>query len=195
MEKQISYIRMARPIFNLETWDTLRTVNIGEILLDFYLNGNPKHFLDGILYVDLFINYAWSTTIASDISGMSNSLEVRSPFLDHKLVEFAFSIPPEQKLKWFNREKYILYKAGSSFLPKLVINRKKMSYGAGIPYQRWFFNEWMPFVKEIIFDDKIAKLHLFNMTYLEKLLKNHECDSRTFKLLWRTFCTCAWMHN
>lgn len=194
-EKQLSFLAMAGPVFNHDAWNALKTVNVGKHLSELYLERNPKQFLDGVLYGDLFLNYAWSTTIASDISGMANSLEVRSPFLDHKVVEFAFSLPVKLKLKLFNQEKFILYKAGSTFLPEVVVNRKKMSYGAGIPYKRWFFNEWMPVVKEIIFDEKVTTRNLFNMAYVERLLNNPECDSRTFKLLWRILCTCAWMHN
>lgn len=195
MEKHLSYQQQAAKIFSQDAWDEMKQVNIGGMLADLYLERKPKEFLDGVLYGDLLLNYSWSTTIASDISGMANSLEVRSPFLDHKVVEFAFSLPTNLKLKWFNKEKYILYKAGQSFLPEAVINRKKMSYGAGFPYKKWFFNEWMPFIKQIIFDDKVMRHNYFNMTYVEKLLANPDCDSSCFKQLWRILCTSAWLHS
>ena len=195
MGKQLLYLSVVAPVFEGEAWNALKTVNVGKILSDLYREGNPRCFLDGILYQDLFINYAWSVAIASDISGMSNSLEIRSPFLDHKVVEFAFSLPTGMKLKRFNSEKYILYKAGSAFLPQLVIKRKKMPYGTGIPYKKWFFNEWMPFVRSIILDYKIAGYHIFDLSYIEKLLTKSDCDAVTFKLLWQVLCVCAWMHN
>lgn len=195
MAKQILHEGMVNSFFSRDKAEVLNLVNVGEILSKFYIEGHPREFLDGVLYVDLFINYAWSTTIASDISGMSNSLEVRSPFLDHKLVEFAFSLPAKMKLKGFDKEKYILYRAGAPFLPTSVLNRKKMSYGAGIPYKKLFFDEWMPFVRQIIFDEKVARLHLFNLPFVQKLLRNPECDARDFKNLWRVFCTSAWLIN
>ena len=119
-----------------------------------------KRFLDGVLHGDLFINYAWATTIATDIAGMSNSLEVRSPFLDHKVVEFAFSLPVGMKVGKYKQEKKILYKAAEGLLPVNILQRKKMSYGVGIPYQKFFFNEWMPFVKDVVFDDKIKNTEI-----------------------------------
>ena len=195
MEKHLNHHKQGGKLFNHDAWNEMKHVNIGVMLSDLYLERKPKEFLDGILFGDLLLNYAWATTIASDISGMSNSLEVRSPFLDHKVVEFAFSLPVNLKLKWFNREKYILYKAGQSFLPKSVINRKKMSYGAGFPYKKWFFGEWLPFIKQIIFDERVRRHDFFNMAYIEKLLENPDCDSRTFKQLWRILCTAAWLHN
>jgi asparagine synthase (glutamine-hydrolysing) len=191
LAKQISYHDTVRPVFTTDAWDILKGLNMGQLLSDFYLDGRPAHFLDGLLYMDLFINYAWSTTVATDISGMSNSLEVRSPFLDHKVVEFAFSLPARMKLKMFTKEKHILYRAGASFLPGSVTGRKKMSYGAGIPYQRFFFNEWLPFVKEIVLDEKVARLRIFSKPYIEGLLNAPDCSYADFRSLWRIFCASA----
>jgi len=193
LEKQIKYHNQIGQVFTSDTWDVLGGLNVGKLLSDFYLEGHPAHFLDGLLYLDLFINYAWSTTIATDISGMSNSLEVRSPFLDHKVVEFAFSLPAHMKLRRLRKEKYILYKAGASFLPAATTKRKKMSYGAGIPYERLFFSEWLPFVKEIIFDEKVTKLNIFNKPSIEKLLNKPDRTNQDFRLLWRIFCTSSFL--
>jgi asparagine synthase (glutamine-hydrolysing) len=193
LAKQITYQDAVRPVFTGDAWHILKDLNMGRLLSDFYLEGRPRHFLDGLLYMDLFINYAWSTTIATDISGMSNSLEVRSPFLDHKVVEFAFSLPARMKLRMFTKEKYILYKAGASFLPESVTKRKKMSYGAGIPYKRFFFNQWAPFVKDVILDQKIARMGIFDRSYVERLLGNPEGPYEDFKTLWRIFCTASFL--
>ena len=132
-----------------------------------------------VFFIRIFLS-TMPSLLQSDISGMSNAIEVRSPFLDHKLVEFAFSLPTlpiKMKLKGLHKEKHILYKAGASFLPASVINRKKMSYGAGIPYQRWFFSDWMPFVKEMIFDRRISEMYIFDLLYIEKLMTRTNCDS------------------
>lgn len=193
--KQHAFVQRSLPLFETPVRELYEKFNVGDILTDFYAENMPASFLDGVLYTDLLINYAWSTTIGTDISGMSNSLEVRSPFLDHHVVEFAFSLPAGMKLRGFSREKHILYAAGRSFLPRAVVERKKMSYGSGIPYQKFFFDEWAAFVKSMIFDRKIEELQIFSLPKIEKLIVEPNCSNESFRLLWRVFCACVWMHG
>jgi len=193
--KQHAFVQRTLPLFERPVRDLFEQINVGDILTDFYVQNRPASFLDGILYTDLLINYAWSSTIGTDISGMSNSLEVRSPFLDHHVVEFAFSLPTGMKLRGFDKEKHILYAAGRSFLPRAVVERKKMSYGSGIPYKKFFFGEWLAFVMDMIFDRKIKNLHIFSLPQIEKMIAEPNCSNESFRLLWRIFCSCAWMHG
>lgn len=193
--KHSTFSYRIKNLFAANLNEHLSKIYIGDILDRFYLENDVKFFMDGVLYTDLLINYAWSTTIATDISSMANSLEVRSPFLDHKVVEFAFSLPVNMKIGANNREKKILYKVSEQVLPANIVKRKKMSYGIGIPYQKLFFNEWQPFVKEVVFDDKIKKLKFFNYEYLIKSFKNPNQDAENFKSLWKIFCMCVWINK
>lgn len=192
--KQATFESRFKELFSKNLSQKIGDIYVGELLDRFYLDANPRQFLDGVLYVDLLINYAWSTTIATDISGMANSLEVRSPFLDHKVVEFAFSLPDRLKLGPDNQEKKILYSAAKGLLPVSVIERKKMSYGAGIPYIEFFFHEWLPYVKDVIFDDKIKSMDLFDLSQVANLLNRKEHSHDQFKALWKLFCCCVWLH-
>jgi asparagine synthase (glutamine-hydrolysing) len=72
-----------------------------------------------------------------DKMGMGASLEGRVPFLDHKFVEFAMSIPERVKIK-DGTLKYILKKAVQGLIPDELINRKKQ--GFGVPTHEWFFD-------------------------------------------------------
>lgn len=193
--KQATFDSRFKELFSKNLSLKIGDIYVGELLDRFYLDANPRQFLDGVLYVDLLINYAWSTTIATDISGMANSLEVRSPFLDHKVVEFAFSLTDTMKLGLDNQEKKILYSAAKGLLPESVIERKKMSYGAGIPYKEFFFHDWLPYVKEVVFDDKIKNIDLFDLSHVANLLERKESSHDQFKALWKLFCCCVWLHS
>ncbi len=84
-----------------------------------------------------------------DLMSMANSLEVRSPFLDYKVVEFAFSIPQAYKIN-SQLKKRIVQDAFRPMLPEELYNRPKQ--GFDIPMQQWFRNE----LRSFIFDDLLA---------------------------------------
>lgn len=193
--KQANFNSRFNRLFSKNFHHRSQGVYVGQLLDQFYLDADPLQFLDGVLYVDLLINYAWSTTIATDISGMANSLEVRSPFLDHKVVEFAFSLSDQLKLGPDNQEKKILYSAAKGLLPDNVVKRKKMSYGVGIPYKELFFNDWRPYVKAVIFDDKIQRMKLFDLPSVSTMIDSGSHDHDKFKTLWKLFCCCVWLHQ
>ena len=85
-----------------------------------------------------------------DRASMFSSLEVRSPFLNHKVVNKAFDLPIEFKLK--NKiTKYILKDLLSDFLPKSIIHRPKM--GFAIPIERWMENKKFKNILDVIFHE------------------------------------------
>lgn len=117
-----------------------------------------------------------------DRASMAASLEVRAPFLDYRLVEFANSIPFEKKMKHF-RTKYLLKKLMESKLPKDIVYRKKR--GFAVPWARWFKGDLKKFILDILSRDKIDKGGLFNYDYIENLLKEHlEGRQDHRKLIW-----------
>ena len=99
---------------------------------------------------------------------MAHAVECRVPFLDHKLVEFAMTIPPALKLRG-GVEKYVLRKAMAGRLPKETLSRKKK--GFGVPTDRWLFDDVNPVVS-----DRLAKSRFirdnFNADRIRYLLKD-----------------------
>src|SRR3989338_423044 len=81
--------------------------------------------LDSLLYTDTVTYLPNDLLVKVDIMSMANSLEARSPFLDHKLMEFIARLPPEYKMKGLIK-KYILKKAIKDLVPYENIHRKKM---------------------------------------------------------------------
>ena len=109
------------------------------------------------MFIDLMYNHQHNVVLTSDICGMANSLEIRCPYLDNKLVEAAFNIPAKLKVPHYwghNKNKYIMKKAFENILPDSVRFRRKMGFGYAVPYQRWLRTDWKSYVEKQIINDR-----------------------------------------
>lgn len=109
---------------------------------------------------------------------MTNSVEGRFPFLDHRVIEFGNKLPPKMKIKGLN-EKYLLKKAMRSYLPAAIVDRHKQPYRApDVP--AFFLNGVdenhapLPFVKELLSPQKIRDYGYFDAKRVEMLVKKAE---------------------
>lgn len=105
-----------------------------------------------------------------DRMAMANSVEVRYPFLDKNLVEYAASIPSDMKLNDFS-EKYILKKIGKKFLPKEIINREKFGFIA--PGSPFLIQSNIEYINDILSYDLIKKQGYFDPDQIEALKKKY----------------------
>jgi asparagine synthase (glutamine-hydrolysing) len=103
-----------------------------------------------------------------DRASMLNSLEIRAPFLDFRIVEFAFRSVPSDFKVLKNQKKVILQELSKRILPPdYNANRKQ---GFSIPIEKWLNDKkWLNYIKDILLDENQL---FFNQVYLEKLLKN-----------------------
>jgi len=108
--------------------------------------------------------------VKTDIASMANSLEVRCPFLDHEVVEFAAAIPSR-----FKRDKrggkIILKSAFRKYLPAEILNKPKS--GFAIPLSRWLGNELAPLLKDVLLDRKSTRRGLLEPALLKKMVSEH----------------------
>jgi asparagine synthase (glutamine-hydrolysing) len=106
----------------------------------------------------------------TDRMSMHHALEVRVPFLDHPLMEFCATIPPEMKMKWFSK-KYLLKKAVKNMLPDEVISHRKQGFVG--PMAQWLKNDLKSYVLQTLSDGNLRK-HGFLDTYsVRKILDEH----------------------
>ncbi len=105
-----------------------------------------------------------------DIASMAVSLEARSPFLDHKVIEFAASLPENLKLRG-SETKSLLKKAASRVVPRDVLYRRKM--GFGVPVGRWMRGDLQPFVREILLSEKDQKIGIFKPSEIADAVNRH----------------------
>jgi asparagine synthase (glutamine-hydrolysing) len=101
---------------------------------------------------------------------MAHSLETRSPLIDHKVVEYAASIPGDLKLKG-NQLKYLLRKVASRYLPSELITRKKQ--GFGFPLGIWMRTELRQFMKNLCAESRMLELGIFDAGYVRQLIDEH----------------------
>jgi asparagine synthase (glutamine-hydrolysing) len=127
--------------------------------------------LNRMLYVDTKLWLPDLLLARGDKTSMAVSLEARVPLLDHKLVEFAASLPQNMKVKGLAR-KYLLKKVSERWLPPEIIHRKKQ--GFPMPVSLWLRNEARPFVRDVLSPSALRRRGLFNPVFVEKLIEQHE---------------------
>ena len=101
---------------------------------------------------------------------MHHALEVRVPFLDHPLMEFCATIPPEMKMKWF-RKKYLLKKAVRAILPGEVIDHRKQGFVG--PMAQWLKKDLKGYALEALSTNKLKRHGLFNHDTIANVLDDH----------------------
>lgn len=117
----------------------------------------------------------------ADISSMANSLELRSPFLDSEVVDFAARLPMKYKLS-AKRRKYILCAAFPEFITPELLNRPKR--GFGVPVAIWLRGVWKDIAYKRLFDSRLTTNGFINAAALKKYWVLHQ-EGRDFSyLLW-----------
>lgn len=106
-----------------------------------------------------------------DIASMAHGLEVRQPFLDYRVVEFAASLPSSLKFRR-GRGKLLLRRTFGHLLPKAIWNRRKM--GFGVPLDHWFRNELRELTHDTLLDDSSQIGKWFRRDTIEQLVAEHE---------------------
>jgi asparagine synthase (glutamine-hydrolysing) len=98
---------------------------------------------------------------------MAHSLEARPPLLDHRLVEFAATIPARFRLR-NGTTKYLFKQAMRGVLPDSIIDRRKQ--GFAVPISRWFRGELAGFARDLLLSHTCRQRGIFNVGYIERLL-------------------------
>ena len=138
-----------------------------------------------ILYFEIKRYLSDDLLIKIDIATMANSLEARSPFLDHKMMEFTATIPFNLKVKRL-KQKYILTKALKHIIPKKILNRKKQ--GFVVPINSWFRNDLKNYSYDLLNSNEFKSRNLFDYYQVNKLLDEHQSNRdhkhKIWSLLW-----------
>jgi len=130
------------------------------------VTGEP--LLNQMLYVDTKTWLPDDLLIKADKITMANSLELRVPLLDHVVLEFAASLPPQFKVEGA-QTKRVLKAAFAKVLPPEVLNRKKA--GFPVPYAAWLRNGLKHKVEEVLLSDRAAARGYVRRRELESLLR------------------------
>lgn len=142
----------------------------GRFLDQWFDRANGAGILDASLLTDQMTYLPNDLLVKVDIATMANSLEARSPFLDHKLIEFAASLPESIKMNRF-RPKSMLKKVAARLVPKDVVYRPKM--GFAVPVGNWFRGEMKDFVRDILLSESSLKRGIFQPAAIERYVREH----------------------
>ncbi len=121
-------------------------------------------------YIDVNTYLVDDILVKVDRMSMATSLETRVPYLDHRVVEFAFSLPPHLKMKGFDTKR-LLKKTFWDYLPPEVQHRDKQ--GFSIPIKNWIRGELKPMMTALLDKKRIAKQGFFDPDYVSKLVDEH----------------------
>ncbi len=129
-----------------------------------------QELIDMLMCVDTDTYLPNDLLVKMDIATMANSLEARSPFLDHCLIEFVVSLKGNFKMRWLIK-KYLLKYIIKDFIPKENIRRPKM--GFGLPIGRWFRNELRGLLNDTLLSPKSLNRGYFNREFIQCLVRQH----------------------
>ena len=149
--------------------------------------------IDRALYTDINLCLKDDILTKVDLMGMANSLEIRNPYLDYRVVELAARMPGEWKLKGTER-KHILKSAFRDFLPSAVLNRKKC--GFGIPVGEWFRHDLKGLFEDVVSRKNVERIGLLNYDAVRELYQEHRSGHRdATPLLWSVFAFQWWANR
>jgi asparagine synthase (glutamine-hydrolysing) len=130
----------------------------------------PLSDLEEFMMGDLTVHMTASMCQRLDRSSMAHSLEARVPFLSHRFVEFALTVPTGLKLKG-NTGKYVLRKAVEPWLPKGQLDQRKI--GFQLPLADWFMGGFNDFAREAWTSSGVAELGILDRPRVDRLFDEH----------------------
>jgi asparagine synthase (glutamine-hydrolysing) len=131
------------------------------------VRSNEGDWLSEIQYRDLHHYLPLDILTKVDRMTMAHSLEARPPLLDHKLVEFAATIPARFRLNG-STTKYLFKQAMRGVLPDSIIDRQK--HGFAVPIARWFRGELAGFARDVLLSDTCRQRGILDTRFVERLL-------------------------
>jgi asparagine synthase (glutamine-hydrolysing) len=149
--------------------------------------------VDATLLADIMTYLPNDLLVKVDIATMAVSLEARSPFLDHKVIEFAASLPEKLKLRRLT-SKYLLKRVLKQLLPAENLRRRKM--GFGVPISHWLRGEMQPFLRETILSEKALGRGFFKPDAVKQLVELHTRGEREHsQKLWTLLMLELWFQR
>lgn len=180
-------------IFNEQEQSELlnKKINLYKKYNHYFKDSNSKNIITACQKLDFKEPMVEGLLMKVDKNTMAFSIEGRVPFLDHRIVELAWKIPSNLKLKLIIKDKKILRESVKNLIPKQTRKRKKRHFF--VPINNWFKDELSSLKKELLDEKYIYKQKIFNHTYIKKIDKEFS-KSRLFysRQLWSLIVFQIW---
>lgn len=189
-------------VFSREAKDSLYSETFHHETSDFnaagtiepwFAHANGAGVVDASMLTDIMTYLPNDLLVKVDIASMAVSLEARSPFLDHHVIEFAASLPERFKVRRLTT-KYLLKRILRRLLPRENLHRRKM--GFGVPIGHWFRGKMQPFLREVLLSEKALGRDLFNSASVRQLIELHVRGERDYShQLWTLLMLELWFNR
>ncbi len=157
-------------------------------------NGIFKDDLNELLYQELTYSRLPALLRYEDRLSMAFSIESRVPFLDHRIVEFAFSLPSNLKTH-YGWSKYILRKATHNYLPKAITWRKDKK-GFPTPFKKWVSGKLRNDIRDILLEHNSGLNNFVSLSNINKLLESHYNSITDYSwVIWRLLSLSIWLKS
>jgi len=168
----------------------LNGFNSLDVIAPHYKNSEHWDPLNRMLYLDIKTWLVDDILIKADRMSMAPSLELRSPFLDHRIAEFAASLPVKYKLNG-RTGKYILKKSMEGILPPEIIYRKKKGFPT--PLETMFKHELNEYAVELLTERRTIDRGYFDPGFVARILDEHTRGARAHhKIIWQLIVLEEW---
>jgi asparagine synthase (glutamine-hydrolysing) len=176
----------------------LQTLNQNNSILknnqEIFANNKELNWLNQALKIGILTHLPDDLLVKIDIASMAHGLEIRSPFLDHELLELTAKMPSKLKLNGSNK-KYILKKIAEKYLPHKCIYRPKQ--GFNVPLEYWFKDKLSKYIETKLLNKNFLELG-FDKNYIKETLNKHKAgkennENKLYSLLMLSLWFEEWM--
>jgi asparagine synthase (glutamine-hydrolysing) len=157
-------------LFSDKLWAQVGQRNSADVIVEHFAEADSDDLIDQMLYADYMTKLPEHTLMMTDRMTMAHSLELRSPLVDHELVEYLAAFPSHLKIRK-GELKYALRRVGRAYLPPAILQRHKQGFMFPVAY--WFRNELHGFLRAILLDSPFVQAGLFRRSYVQQLLDEH----------------------
>lgn len=171
--------------------------NAESIILGFEKNNHQalttlgRNSTEKIMFLDLNHYLPGDILTKVDRASMGVSLETRAPFLNHKVVEYAWNMPMEMKINQ-GKGKWALRKILENYVPNNLINRPKM--GFGVPIDKWLRGPLKEWYSDLLNEDTLRKDGYFDFKKIDILKREHQIGKNHHHKLWNILIFQSWLH-
>ena len=162
-------------LFGAALWREVSGANSQEIITRPFQNGHAENIIDRMLYTDYVTRLPEHSLMLTDRMTMAHSLEARSPYLDHELVQYLAAFPSDLKIR--KRElKYIMRRLAQRYLPSSIVRRDKQGFMFPVAY--WMQSELHNLMQQTLLNGHFVQAGLFQEREVRHLLEEHHQGQR-----------------